>query len=201
MFRRKEPIQPEWLIVGLGNPGPEYRHTRHNVGFEIIDVLAARARIKVASGQHRAMVGTGRIEGVAVALAKPLTYMNRSGQSIAPLARMYGLKPERVFIIADDLDIAVGKLRLRESGSSGGHNGHESIIASLKTRDYPRLKVGVGRPGSDTIDYVLGKFDVMERPVIDAAIEQSARVVEKLLSQGMQPAQELAAQANKLLNE
>lgn len=201
MFRRKPQIQPEWLIVGLGNPGPEYRHTRHNVGFDVIDKIAAHAGIKVTSGQQRAMVGLGKVEGVAVALAKPLTYMNRSGQSVGPLARTYNLLPTRILIVADDLDMPVGKLRLREGGSSGGHNGHESIIEGLKTRDYPRLKIGVGRPGQETIDHVLGKFDFDEQPVIDAAIVHGAKVVEKLLAQGMQPAQELAAQANKLLDE
>src|SRR4051794_37938695 len=114
MFRRKpQPVeQVEWMIVGLGNPGAEYRGTRHNVGFAVIDLLAVKHKIKVSRGRHRALIGTGGIDGHAVALVKPLTYMNLSGQAVAPLLKQFNLKPDRLLVIADDLDLPTGKLRL-----------------------------------------------------------------------------------------
>src|SRR5690348_5380971 len=121
MFRRKPPSPPpqiEWMIVGLGNPGAEYRGTRHNVGFAVIELLADRHKIKLDRGRNRAIVGTGEIDGHAVALVKPTTYMNLSGQAVAPLAKGFNLKPDHILVIADDLDLPLGKLRLRAKGSS-----------------------------------------------------------------------------------
>lgn len=194
MFRRKpkEEIHPEWLIVGLGNPGSEYRGTRHNVGFEVIERLADRNRIKMDRSKHRALIGTGKIGGVAVMLVKPLTYMNCSGQAIEPLARSHSLKPDRVLVVADDLDLILGQLRLKEKGSSGGHNGHKSVIAALRSQDYPRLKIGIGSASNRaTIDHVLSKFDRDELQVVADAIDGSVEVVEEQVRHGRAAALEV----------
>lgn len=186
MFRKKpQPSygQPEWLIVGLGNPGPEYRGTRHNVGFDAIDLLATRNRIKIDRGRNKALYGVGQIGGVTVGLVKPLTYMNLSGQSVAPLAHQQGVPPERILVIADDKDMVLGKLKMPERGSSGGHNGHKSLIASLGTQEYPRVKIGIGAEEDDTIDHVLGKFNPDERSTINDALMAVAHAIEALVTE------------------
>ncbi|HWD37470.1 MAG TPA: aminoacyl-tRNA hydrolase [Fimbriimonas sp.] len=190
MFRRaaKQPlIEPEWLIVGLGNPGPEYRGTRHNLGFEVIDRLAERNRIKLDKSKHRSRFGFGEIDGHGVLLVKPLTYMNLSGQAVAPMAREYRLKPDRVLVIADDTDLVPGRIRLKPQGSAGGHNGHKSLIAALGTTEYPRMKIGIGRVGRDeTIDHVLSGFAPDERAVIDEALIRAAKAVETVVTEGLE---------------
>jgi len=186
MFRKKPPPnygQPEWIIAGLGNPGPEYRGTRHNVGFEVIDLLATRNKIKLDRGKNRALIGVGQISGITVMLLKPMTYMNLSGQAIAPTARSAGIAPEKILVVADDKDMALAKLKLPERGSSGGHNGHKSIMAALGTQEYPRLKIGIGAQEDDTIDHVLGKFKPRERDFVDDAIKTSAEAIEALIAE------------------
>ncbi|MFQ3586323.1 MAG: aminoacyl-tRNA hydrolase [Fimbriimonadaceae bacterium] len=186
--RPKPPVQPEWIVVGLGNPGPEYAGTRHNVGFEVVERLAARHRIKLDQAQHQARLGLGTIDSVGVALVKPLTYMNRSGRAVAPLARKFDLKPDRILVIADDLDLPTGKVRIRPKGSAGGHNGHKSLIESLGTTEYPRIKIGIGRPKDETVDHVLSKFHPEERATVKEAIELAADVVESVLADGLEKA-------------
>lgn len=184
MFRKKpQPVESvEWMIVGLGNPGAEYRGTRHNVGFAVVDLLAERHSIKMARGRQRALVGTGSIDGHSVALVKPLTFMNLSGQAVAPLARTFGVKPSRILVVADDLDLPLGKLRLRSKGSSGGHNGHKSIMASLQTDDYPRIKIGIDSVDRHaTIEHVLSTFGREERECAEGAILAAAEVCEAVL--------------------
>ena len=186
------------MLVGLGNPGAEYRGTRHNVGFEVIDRLAERHKIKLNRSRHRAQTGLGKMFDQTVLLAKPLTYMNLSGQSVAPLARDSQLKPERVFVIADDLDLPVGKLKIRLNGSAGGHNGHKSIIASLRSDDYPRLKIGIGKVSKDvTADHVLSPFSREELDVIQAAIDTSVRACEELLREDIHAALRVVDAHNK----
>lgn len=187
MFRRKpqEAIQPEWMIVGLGNPGAEYSGTRHNVGFEVVMELGTRHKIKLDKGRQRSMVGVGRIRGVPVALVKPLTFMNLSGQAVAPLAKGWGIPPERILVVADDLDLPLGQVRYRAQGGSGGHNGHKSISQLLGTTEYPRLRLGVGRPGDDTIEHVLSKFKPEERPDALQSIEKAADACEEMLVEGL----------------
>jgi PTH1 family peptidyl-tRNA hydrolase len=170
--------------VGLGNPGPEYRGTRHNVGFELIDLLAARFKIKVDRGRNRALTGQGEISGESVLLVKPLTFMNNSGQAVAPIARANGIEPKNILVVADDLDLPVGKIKLPESGGAGGHNGHKSIIASLATSEYPRIKIGIGSEKDNTIDHVLGTFKPLEREAIDEALKVAADCVEALIRGG-----------------
>lgn len=200
MFWKKPTLglPPEWMIVGLGNPGGEYKGTRHNVGFDVIDRLAEIHRIKVGKAKHRAITGAGKVGDTQVLLVKPLTYMNLSGQAVAPLARENELKPENIFVVADDLDLPVGKLRIKLGGSAGGHNGHKSLIQSLKTQDYPRLKIGIGKVQREgTIDHVLGSFDREERDLIDAALRTSVKVCEALAQGGIQAALRVVEEYNQ----
>lgn len=176
------------MIVGLGNPGPEYAHTRHNVGFDVVELLASRHRVKVSIAKHQAVYGVGVIGGVAVALVKPLTFMNNSGRAVSPLARGFGLTPERVLVVADDLDLEMGRLRLKPKGGSGGHNGHKSIIEHLGTQEYPRLKLGIGRPGDATIDHVLSKFHPEDRVDAERMIARAADGCESVLREGLERA-------------
>jgi PTH1 family peptidyl-tRNA hydrolase len=196
MFRKKPSaptLPPEWLIVGLGNPGPEYKGTRHNVGFEFIDRLAERHRMKLDRSKHQARYGTGTLFETSVVLAKPLTFMNLSGRAVAPLMRDFGLQPQRVLVIADDTDLPPGRVRLRAEGSAGGHNGHKSLIASLGTQEYPRLKIGIGRTSKDaTIGHVLGPFHPDERPDIEAAMRRCEDALEALFHRGIEAAMMVA---------
>lgn len=190
MFRRKtESIAPpEWVIVGLGNPGPEYRGTRHNVGFDVADAVADRWRVKLDQNRHRAKYGVGVVEETSVVLVKPLTYMNLSGQAVAPIAKHYGIPVERILVVADDLDLEIGRTRLKPKGSAGGHNGHRSLIASLASSEYPRIKIGIGNKKGETLDHVLSAFTPKEREVIDLAVRKSADAIAIAVSRGVEAA-------------
>lgn len=182
-------MPPEWLIVGLGNPGGEYAGTRHNVGFEVIERLASLSGIRLREVRFGALTGLGKVEGVPAALAKPLAFMNLSGSSVGSLARKFGLAPGRVLVVADDLDLPLGKTRLREGGGSGGHNGHKSIIQALGTEAYPRLKVGIGTEDrGEAVDHVLSRFLPSEREAVRSAIERSAAACEAVLRDGIEAA-------------
>jgi len=181
-------MPPEWVIVGLGNPGPEYARTRHNVGFDTIDALAKRYGIRLEVRKHKAVYGFGQLEGVPVVLAKPLTFMNLSGQAVAPLAREFSIAPAHVLVISDDLDMDLARTRLKPKGGAGGHNGHKSIIHALGSTDYPRLKIGIGRSEDETIDHVLTQFPPDERTAIDEAIERSVKGIELLVTEGIDAA-------------
>ena len=154
-----------FLIVGLGNPGPDYRQNRHNVGFMVVDALAKALDIQLQRVELRALVGKGLLDGERVILAKPQTYMNSSGQSVAPLARFYKIPLEQSLVVHDDLDLPFGSLRLRPLGGTGGQKGMESIVDKLGTRDFPRLRMGIGRPPGrmDPADYVLQNFDASQQ--------------------------------------
>ena len=177
-----------YLIAGLGNPGPRYANTRHNIGFRVLDQLAARHNLTFSKTEQRAQVTTGTILGQRVLLAKPMTYMNLSGDSIAPLARFYKIPPERILIVCDDLDIPLGTLRLRKSGSSGGQNGMKHIIEQLGTQDINRVRFGIGRPPGrmDPADYVLTPFkgdeDILAAEVADRAVS----AIEAWLTEGIE---------------
>ena len=150
-----------YLIVGLGNPGKQYENTRHNVGFDAVDLLVDEYRVPSSGKQHKAMYGKGVIAGQKVILAKPLTYMNLSGQSIAPAAAFYKIPRNHIIVLCDDIAQEPGHIRIRPSGSAGGHNGLKSIIASTGGEDFYRIRIGVGakpRPDYDLADWVLGKF-------------------------------------------
>lgn len=165
-----------FLIVGLGNPERKYEGTRHNIGFDVVDALADRYQIAMKEKKHKALCGTGVIEGVKVLLAKPLTYMNLSGDSIAEMVQFYKLDPtEELLVIFDDISLAPGNIRIRKKGSAGGHNGIKSIIARTGTQDFMRIKVGVGgKPKDwDLADYVLGRFDKEDRRLVDEAVKDA----------------------------
>lgn len=188
-FKKRAPeLPPEWLIVGLGNPGPEYRGTRHNVGFAVVDELAKEHGIKVAKSKNKALYGQGSIDGRGVLLVKPLTFMNLSGQAVASFARQHGIQPDRILVIADDLDMATGRVRLKPKGSAGGHNGHKSIIQHLGSSDYPRLKIGIGASKDNTIDHVLSKFKPIELPKIKDAVKLAVQGCEVAVSEGIERA-------------
>lgn len=188
MFRRPT-ATVRYVIVGLGNPGPEYSGTRHNVGFMVVDRLASRHRIAVKSNQHGARVGQGEIGGEPVALVKPLTYMNLSGRAVAPLLNRHSLPPDHLIVVYDDADLPIGKLRIRARGSAGGHGGLKSIIASIGSPEFARVRIGIGRSsGGDLVDHVLGGFKGSERELIDGAIDRAADAVESALTQGIEAA-------------
>ena len=173
------------IIVGLGNPTKQYEGTRHNVGFDVIDQLADRYQIDVSSRKSRAFVGKGRIEGQAVILVKPQTYMNLSGESVRSLVDFYKIEVEReCTVIYDDVNLDVGQIRIRERGSAGGHNGIKNIIAQLGTQEFPRVRVGVGKKPKEynLADYVLGHFPKSERADLEIGYTNSVKAVELIVS-------------------
>ncbi len=177
-----------YIIVGLGNPGKQYEHTRHNVGFDTIDVLADRYHIDVDSKKHKALYGKGVIEGQKVILAKPQTFMNLSGESVRELIDFYKIdETEELIVIYDDISLEPGQLRLRPKGSAGGHNGIKNIIAHLGGQEFKRIKVGVGEKpkGYDLADYVLGRFSKEERPEVEKSFERAADAVVKMMTEDM----------------
>ncbi|MFC1968017.1 aminoacyl-tRNA hydrolase [Chloroflexota bacterium] len=186
------------LIVGLGNPGKAYANNRHNVGFRCLNHLAKRHALPFDKRQFRARVATGEIAGSKVMLAKPQTYMNLSGQAVGSLMRKLNLPLHDLVVIHDDLDLPLGRTRLRPGGGSGGHKGVESIISSLASRDFPRIRVGIGRPdeaevmhGSDeedVVSYVLSDFTPKEKQVIEGAIAQVAEFIRCLVTEGIDSA-------------
>ena len=178
------------LIVGLGNPGRRYRETRHNVGWEVISRLARRARIAVDEEDGFSDVGRGSIGGTRVILARPQTYVNVSGEAVRDLRRHHRLRPQDIVVVVDDLDLPLGRLRLRASGSAGGHNGLKSIIEALGTTEFPRLRVGIGRPaeGVDPADHVLTRFTSDEQAVVDAALDRAAEAIETAIAEGIETA-------------
>jgi PTH1 family peptidyl-tRNA hydrolase len=180
---------PLKLIVGLGNPGAEYAQTRHNAGFEVIDVLARRHGISVNRRQFRALVGDGRIGSERVILMRPLTFMNLSGEAVAAAMRFYRLTPAELIVILDDVALPPGRLRLRYTGSAGGHNGLQNIIDRIGTQDFARIRIGVGPARSgDLINHVLSRFRPDELEPITAAYELAADAVECALSNSFETA-------------
>lgn len=177
------------LIVGLGNPGAQYAGTRHNVGFDVIELLANRHNIPVTKRDFKAVYGEGIIEGERALLVRPMTYMNLSGEAVGALARFYKIASADVIVILDDIALAVGRLRLRMQGSDGGHNGLANIIAHLNTQQIPRIRVGVGMPRSgEMIGHVLARFRKEELPLMQEAYLRSAEAVECALAEGFEKA-------------
>lgn len=181
---------PTKLIIGLGNPGKEYEHTRHNVGFDVIDTLAAQMRISVTKKDFRALVGDGRVGDTRVYLMKPMTFMNLSGESVALFLRQKPLPLTDIIVVTDDISLPTGKLRLRASGSAGGHNGLKSLIAHLHAQDFPRLRFGVGAPrdSSVQIDYVLGAFGKGEQKLVTEAVTTATAALDCWLKEGIERA-------------
>jgi PTH1 family peptidyl-tRNA hydrolase len=183
--------QERWLIIGLGNPGPDYAANRHNAGFMVIDVLAARIGAGFRRDRRGLLAASGTLAGAAVILAKPTSYMNLSGRPIASLSGYYKIPAERLIIVHDELDLTFGTIRLKRGGGDSGHNGLRSVTAALGTREYHRVRVGIGRPPGrrDAADHVLGDFSKAERAELPLLIEQAADAVEALLRVGLAEAQ------------
>ena len=163
-----------YLIVGLGNPTAKYEKTRHNAGFDVIDLLAEKYSIKVENRKHKAFYGTGFIEGQKVMLVKPQTFMNLSGESVVSFLNFYKLEADsQLIVIYDDITLAPGKLRIRKKGSAGGHNGMKDIIARIGTQEFMRIRVGIGEkpPGWDLADYVTSRFSKEERKEVEEAMK------------------------------
>lgn len=181
------------IIIGLGNPGRGYEHNRHNIGFHCINHLGRQHSIQVKKNRCQSQVGSGIICGEEVLLVKPKTYVNRSGDAVGKLLKEFKAKPQDILVICDDLNLPLGKLRIRPSGSAGGHNGLKSIIASIASEDFPRIRIGIGRPLSEgelqsddaVIDHVLGDFLPDERETMKTAVNRAAEAVECLISEGI----------------
>lgn len=173
-----------YIIVGLGNPGQKYDKTRHNVGFDAIDLISEKHVIKVDKLKHRALIGQGRIGGEKVLLVKPQTYMNLSGESLASIVNYYDADIEKVIVIYDDIDLDVGKLRIRKKGSSGSHNGMRSIVKCLGSTDFPRIRIGVSKPekNMDLADFVLSRFSKEDRVFVDESIDRVVKTVEEIMN-------------------
>lgn len=180
------------LVVGLGNPGPTYARTRHNVGFVVTDLLAERigAKFKVHK-RSGAEIVTARLGGRSVVLAKPRTYMNVSGRQVAALAKFYSIPPADIIVVHDELDIDFGRIRLKLGGGEGGHNGVRSVASALGSKDFQRVRIGIGRPPGrrDPAAFVLENFTAAERPEVGAICEQAADAAELLIELGLEPAQ------------
>jgi peptidyl-tRNA hydrolase, PTH1 family len=162
------------LIVGLGNPGAEYERTRHNVGWQAVDAFARKFRIAVTKHEKNALTGAGRVAGGAVTVAKPLTYMNLSGDAVKLLVNAYLESPDDLIVVYDDIDLPLGKLRILPKGGPGTHNGMRSIVDALQTEQFARLRIGIGAAGQGPLrDYVLDEFTPDEQPVVDRAVERA----------------------------
>lgn len=186
-------IQDSFLIAGLGNPGREHRENRHNIGFMAVDALSRELAIPINRVQAKALVGSGLAWGQRVILAKPQTYMNLSGQSVGPLVHFYKLPLTRILVIHDDLDIPLGAIRLRPKGGSGGQKGLGSTIDSLGSQDFPRLRLGIGRPPGrmEPAAYVLEDFSAGEKKLVDAVLDKVLKAVEAFVTQGLDQAMTL----------
>lgn len=184
LFKSKsQEVERMKLIVGLGNPTVKYDKTRHNVGFEVIDKLSEEYNIAVDTAKHKGLYGKGKIEGQSVILLKPMTYMNLSGESVVAVANYFKIVSEDIIVIYDDINLDVGRLRIREKGSAGGHNGIKNIIAHLSTDAFPRIRVGVGMKPSrmDLADYVLSHFSKEEQEMMEDGYHKACKALELMV--------------------
>jgi PTH1 family peptidyl-tRNA hydrolase len=186
-----EVTDERFLVVGLGNPGPRYAATRHNAGFLVLDLLAGRIGARFKAHKGRSDVVEGRFGAVSVVLAKPKSYMNESGGPVASISRFYKVPVERITVVHDDLDLAFGAVRLKRGGGDGGHNGLRSLTAALGSKEYARVRIGIGRPPGrqDPADYVLREWSAAERTELPLLVDRAADAVEALLTEGLEPAQ------------
>lgn len=176
-----------WLVVGLGNPGPRYTHTRHNAGFEAVEELVIRRKVTLKDApRDEAIFGSYDLEGREVFLFFPQTYMNESGRAVAPFLRYRQIPLSRLLVLSDDMDLAPGRLRCKPSGSSGGQHGLDSIVAQVGSSDFPRIRIGIGKPASpgQGAGHVLSKFTPEEKPLVEKAIERAAMGIETYILKG-----------------
>ena len=188
MFGRKS---ESWLIVGLGNPGKEYAHTRHNCGFQAIDLLAEKLGCKIDKGKFQGLYGQATYRGKKLFLLKPQTFMNLSGRSVLQLSAYYNIPPTRIVVLFDDISLDPGKLRIRANGSAGGHNGIKSIIQELGSQEFPRVKIGVGNkpnPQQDLADWVLSGFNPSEKKALETALPHAAEAALSIVEEGVSAA-------------
>lgn len=179
-----------FVFAGLGNPGKEYCRTRHNVGFECMDYLSALYRIPITKTKFKSLVGEGIIQGEKVILVKPQTYMNNSGEALREVMDFYKLETQKIVVIYDDIDLDLGVIRIRSKGGPGTHNGMKSIVCHLGTEDFPRIRVGIGKPApeQDLINFVLGKYNQDEQRIINEAVERVSVAAGELITAGIETA-------------
>jgi len=180
-----------WLIVGLGNPGPEYTRTRHNAGWRALDILADQLGCKVDKGKFQGLYGQTSYNGIKLFLLKPMTFMNLSGRSVLQLSAYFHIPPERIIVLFDDISLVPGRLRIRGDGSAGGHNGIKSLIAELGSQNFPRVKIGVGaKPaeGYDLVDWVLSTFSAQEEKALSVSLKNAADAALCIIDRGIQEA-------------
>ncbi|RKD20915.1 peptidyl-tRNA hydrolase, PTH1 family [Caminicella sporogenes DSM 14501] len=178
-----------YVIVGLGNPGKKYEGTRHNVGFDVVEYLGYRNNIDIKKIKHKALIGEGMIEGKKVMLVKPQTFMNLSGESVLEICRYYDVDFNKLIVIYDDIDIDFGKIRIRKKGSAGTHNGMRNIIYNLQSDEFPRIRIGIGKPEKgDLVSYVIGKFKDDEKEDILISIKTAACALECIIREGIDKA-------------
>ncbi len=192
MFRRapRTGASADLLVVGLGNPGEEYDKTRHNVGAEVVEILARRHGGKLRKQKERSLTDQVNVGGKRMALALPLTYMTLSGEAVAPLVRRYAVEPGQLVVVQDEMDFELGRLQVKNGGGLAGHNGLKSIVAHLHTQDFARVRIGIGKPPGQRqgADHVLRRFSKTERKEIDVALEEAADAVELILAEGVEVA-------------
>jgi PTH1 family peptidyl-tRNA hydrolase len=176
-----------WLVVGLGNPGREYEHSRHNAGARAVESLAGRLGTHLRRSKFRALVGEARTDGVPVKLAFPTTFMNDSGQAVAPLARWHKIEPDHLIVVHDELDLPVGQLRLKKGGGTAGHHGLDSIVRSLATLDFYRVRIGVGKPGhtGETVNWVLDRLPKGDAEALRLAEEEAGDAALSIIHEGL----------------
>lgn len=179
-----------YIIVGLGNPESKYKNTRHNIGFDVIDAIAKESNISVNNGKFKALCGNGIFNGHKVVLLKPLTYMNLSGEAVIEACNFYKVEPAEIIVFSDDINLDVGAIRIRKSGSAGGHNGLKNIIKHLGTEAFPRIRMGVGQKPAeyDLADYVLGHFSSAERVLMDEGIEKAIDALKLIMDDNVDQA-------------
>jgi PTH1 family peptidyl-tRNA hydrolase len=189
-LRPRRGTPADLLVVGLGNPGDEYRGSRHNLGAEVVELLAKRHGGRLRKRKERALVDEVTIDGRRVALAIPLTYVNDSGHAVGALVRRFGVDPEQLVVVHDELDLPVAELKVKSGGGLAGHNGLRSIVAHLHTQDFQRVRIGVGKPVSKErgADHVLNRFSKRERAEVEVTVEQAADAVETIVRDGVDAA-------------
>ncbi len=193
-----------YAVIGLGNPGREYVNTRHNIGFDVVDMLSKRNNINVNKIKFKSVYGEGFIGGEKVYLVKPQTYMNNSGMCVLDLYNYYKIPTENIIVIVDDVDIQFGTIRIRGKGSGGTHNGLRSIIYHLQRNDFPRVKVGIGKPlneNADLANFVLGRFSVEDRQVIELALDRACMAVETIIKDDITTAMNIFNSKNNQAQE